>query len=1020
MKKMKIRKLAGVLAAVLAITSLQLPVFGTELMADNFKTEEGIKPLEGLGTEAVCDTDVITDNNEGISNIEDISADGGYSIKFEGDGMKDAPKDAEVIEDTAEAGDSLDSVKDMDDGKAAAMDSLDAAKSVADGAKGDDIDDGDDDSDEYISKGSVSYNISKLTSALDGVENDPQCFSASVAIINNEPVIKLKWNVKQASAYTLERFDAQGTTDIVDVRIKKKAYVDYEAFAEDDNTSIYLLRAYMKDGAEFDYVTIPSSEMLYSNGGTIDESIQLVFSKAYGPVKYLVEKTGAKDRKFLECEEMMVYDADLIPEGTKLTGGDMKGDNITLFKKPAVAAQDTGVDAGERYLYRVTSILDLPGIDVKGLTSKAVRAQTADYAAPMIADISNGNDKHPICYKDGKFYIQFAESGVPNSVMLSIDAATESKTSFKRIVEEELSECTKTFIDGTETYIIEYDNFEPEVTKYYRVSFTLDKYKSAYSLPYEATCHYDPVEIVYAGEKDLSSVELRWYAEDCALKYIIYRTEDVWDTEAKALAAAKDYPMSSFKKIATINNLDVRNGSEHSYVDTKGVALGVYHAYKIVPQNKKAAPFDSEACALVAAQCYPASPTEVEFESKGMHNFSIKWNESKGAQVYKIQRTNTANYLGEPIWDEDEYGLVDIKEWEFSSGDENVWVDENNIVHTEKPFNEKKNGYHSFTQSAGYGEDNVKLGQHYYYRVLAACKVEGSVMWAEEDTSNYVEAYLQPKAVQNMQVELSTAAAVLTGNTSCVTYEIPDDCKSVARYEVSYSINNKDALETHATSMVSFNAVKIPDAQGKTYKKQYSGVARGKVYYFAVRPVYEGDGMVIKGNWKTEKFVLPTEIFVYPDGQDKKYKPDSTVYTEIGTSEKTVYVAFAPSDATYKNVRATTSNTNFQIGRKSGNSYINFNPDYPLTEETKGKFKTGNYLFKVKMTGNITYSASTTITVAGTYTPFAAGEKKEDAAQTSGGLVTSTADSSIEGLYPLKKMLYFKSTPPTTTTTTTK
>ena len=836
----------------------------------------------------------------------------------------------------------------------------------------------DDDEDTLVERGDIVYNVTAMASALDGAINDPAAFSASITLVKENPVVKLKWKVPDGKSYTLYRLNTDGELEYLDVRSSKKNYTDSDVFNDDNNTSIYFLRSFSKEGVEKDYVTIPSTQVLACDGGTVEDTIQFVITCASGPVRYKMERTSSKDKTFAEAETYTIYNSDIIDQSLSVTGADIKAKTLNFSGRAALSFTDKEVKADENYVYRFTSEIDLPGIDVSSLVTKTTKAKTSYYAAPEIEGIYNSNDDHTICYKDATIYVGFPDGYPDIDAVIEIERAGV-KGSYKKLIKQDFADFTKVTINGVASIKVPYDHFDPEVTYYYRARYTVSGKKSGNSLPYEATCHFDTVNVVEAEEEDFKSVGLTWTSDECALRYDIYRTENVWDSASKALAEAADYDIKQFKKVYSVKTVDLSAGTELSFTDTKGLELGVYHAYRIVPVNKKSPEFTSDVVPLLACKIYPASPDEVVFTPQGMNQVQITWSKSTGAVVYKIQRTDTADYLGEPIWDEDEWATVNIREWEFESGEEYSYTDYSDINNprtaTMRPFDAT-----TFIQNSGDGEDDLVKGQHYYYRVLAACKVDDVVLWADESTANYVEVYLQPKPVTGFSATLMSTASSVTVNYAKLSFGVPDDYASTIHYEVTYSIGDKSGYDNHVSTSISYNGTM---AAGTAVTKQYSGITRGKNYYFAVRPVYSGSDMTITGSWQEIRFMLPVEIYAYPDGKTKTYENDSdSPYVINSGSSKDFILEYNPSNSTFLDTTVTLSSS----------SYFTLTY-YPESVVKRGKYK-GKHYFTVKAKSGYSYSYTANVTVTAV-----------NYSKTASGDVASQ----------LKKILYLKMQPESTT-----
>jgi len=180
------------------------------------------------------------------------------------------------------------------------------------------------------------------------------------------------------------------------------------------------------------------------------------------------------------------------------------------------------------------------------------------------------------------------------------------------------------------------------------------------------------------------------------------------------------------------------------------------------------------------------------------------------------------------------------------------------------------------------------------------------------------------------------------------------DFRRVDHYEIAYATSEKGldqsspltidgSVFTYSTTSgtTSINILEKPDT---VMFKNYRGIKRGKAYYFGVRTVYKDGDMVINGNWKKKKFILPVEVFVYPENSSRNATNSIKTRYEIPSGEsRTFVVDFDPYDTTVTDVTVTLTAT-------QGSSFT----------KTDIEEKNGKYTFKV--TAPTTYSSITTTT----------------------------------------------------------
>lgn len=770
-----------------------------------------------------------------------------------------------------------------------------------------------------------------LISALSNVTNDNTMFFGSLVLYKDKPAVKLQWTIKGAKSFTIDRFRKGGAYESIAVRITKKAFVDTKYLDDPSYLPLYRIKAYDAVGGEFgSYVTIPGSSILWSGRGQSEDNAMLAFTKVRGPFRYYVERDI--DKKFEEIENHYnVYDPESVSENSVFKGYDILGQEGSAGGRKTLVLidEDANIPDAKVSYYRVTSVLDIDGLDIFGKTSGLSAVRKAKFAAPTITRISRyayGTETiaHDLCYDDGNIYVRF-DNGLPSGIDRDeaeiVIYRAGKKGGYKKITSEYLSDMT-TALDGDSktNYVVPYDKFDPNTTYYYRAALNY-KGVGAMSIPFERTCTFAPVEKIYCGEATYNSVKLSWKSDGCATKYNIYRSEDVWDSLDAAEANMDKLEKVHFKKIGTKKNDSFREGEKLIYIDKKGLELGMYHIYRIVPANKKEGDFytQSEPMALKA---FPASPEEV-FESPiNINSMNIAWNKVSNATVYKIQRTDTA-VGGVPVFEAEEG--VEFKEWEVKAKSKQLVNDEGE----EKP-------YCYMNQAVGDGDDSVVMGKPYYYRVVAAVNIGGAVMWADEESAQWTEAHTQLAPVRDMGAYLYSKSSVDSTNVAHISFKSSGkvketnvdgayDYERVDHYEIStatsilgldstspMTINGKTFTYATTSETVSKSIIDDPDLE---LFKNVRGVKRGTVYYFAARPVYVNGSTTIKSKWKRIKFVMPVEVYIYPEGSNRKATNSSVNRYEIASaSVKRFYLDFDPYDTTYTRVKVAISNTSFYVG----------------------------------------------------------------------------------------------------------
>jgi len=804
----------------------------------------------------------------------------------------------------------------------------------------DDEDDDDDDDEDDEEREFVEYDGDAIASELEDSVNDPTAFFATPVIISGKPAVKIAWNIKGGKEYTVDRIDADGSVEHLEVRITKKVIYDKEVWDEAENCAIYRLRATLKTGEMLEYVTIPTAQILDGQTGSREDTIDIVFTRSHGPFKYIIERSYDKD--FDSVTGFDVYDENVTEDGDGVMGK-----SKTLYGRPALSFKDTDSDLQDHstHYYRVTPTICLDELEgIYGATSKSKKITDSLFAAPVIKAIKNDDDEHTLCYKHGYFLIYFPDADTDEEdAKLVIERATGTTKKYKTIKSIPIEDL-ETYEDedsGIEMFKIDYDKFYPETTYYYRAKLMIGKKSGAYSQPKEVTCHFAPIDIVDSGEKTASSVFITWLSDDCATKYYIYRSKDTWDNKADAIAEGSKYPKNRFTKIATVKNKTARSEDEITFTDRKAQQIGVYHAYRVIPANKKMAAFTfCDDDNFVACKAYPDSPKSVDFESDGLSRMVVKWNKVSGAVAYRVDRTDCLDVDGQPIW-EDIDG-VEYKSWEFGKND--VYSRETSTgFKTYKPFVEAK-----LDQFVGDGEYDVEQSKHYYYRVLAAVKENGVVTWTT-DTDSYLTAATQPKTVKNLKLGIGTNTTDFDYNYPLVSFTLEDDWKDIESIQVGFSSKRGSRLKEYEKHLFSITPAEGTHAYGLNTK-----IVRGSRYFMAVRTVHENeDGEEVYGKWVEQKLVLPTEIKIYPEGHDETYTTSTAEpYIIYAGNKKTVYIKYYPDDTTYYDLNPVkpvlSSTTYFAVSNKT----------YP------SKKNNGIYYFNIEARSSSSYySGSATLTV---------------------------------------------------------
>lgn len=939
------------LTAALLLTAPGVCVFANETGSDSM-TDENVTSLQDDMSEEVVG-EALPDTTDAASDVNETVADpAGVDAKTD-------------IADVAEV--SEESVL----GEAASEDIVEIQ---------DEQPVGDDDSGmegEGGTEATLDYDPEAIVSSLSGSVCEPGVFWATPMVFKGENVIKLQWKLRGASYYTLDSYKTDGSYDCLMVRTRKKNFTDSEAFLSVNNLHLYRLRAYDSMGmAMGDYVTVPRPQIMSIAGGTSLGTVTADFVQMGSHYRYVVE--SAPKKKFDSIQsDMTVYPDD---EKTTVSDGAVRGTSrrVKGFSCLGVTDSDASLVNNKTNYYRVQAILDINGLEFKSKPSDVAAVKTAKHEAPIITRISRYMNaaeaeedelENDLIFNEGNIYVRF-ENGLPYTVDATdgqfVVYRAGKNGSYRKIITAYIDDLT-TALDGNKkvNYVIPYDNFPPDEIYDYKVAVSY-KGMGAFSEPFERTCHYSNVDVVTAAEYSYNSVRLVWRSDPCAKKYNIYRSFDTWDSKDDAEYAMTVLTKDDFKKVGTKNNDTPREGVELEYVDRKGLEIGMYHVYRIVPVYKKEAEFTAY-CKPMAIKAYPSSPEEVFEYPVNLNTMDIVFSPVSGAKVYKIQRTDTM-VNGEPVFSE-QTG-VEFLEWEYDSNSKALETvkysskdddDDKNDTDKEKDKNKVKikygdvvdefgdpvRNYRYLTVSTGDSDTSVVRGKKYYYRVIAATKVGEAIIWADEDSANWTEAHTQLAPVRDMMGTLYGKSSSDASNVAQISFKPSGRASNMARegdkwdyeqvdhYDIVTSTTEKGL--DNATPMVidgkTFSYTSVTNGTTNTNNvnlitnydtklfKNVRGVKRGKEYYFGVRNVYKEGNEVIYGNWTKRKFILPNEVFFYPEGSSRNtVNSEKQPYEIPSGSSKDFILEFDPFDTTFTDVTVTVTSDEGTVFSKSYNA----------------------------------------------------------------------------------------------------
>ncbi|MDD3412749.1 MAG: fibronectin type III domain-containing protein, partial [Lachnospiraceae bacterium] len=719
--------------------------------------------------------------------------------------------------------------------------------------------------------GAVSVNM--IASCLDGKINKDTSIMKAVTDKKNQVKITWKRPIKTAKFYKLERFNEDGSRELIydenDKLAGRTAYVDKTAKDDADSTFIYIITAYDKNRIELSdqkYAAVGTSNILFSQTSKDTKSMQIYFTKQRGPVSYKLERSDTKNKN---TEFQTIYNFEV----SKLNGQEASYQVTSYNGQEAVLFTDQGdFTYGTNHFYRVKAYIDYANLESLYSSAIAVRATLPE---PTLVKIGGGpHENEEICYKCGYFYFTPVKDQNSDVKAYEILRSTSKDTGYKKILtirSNKLGNLTE--VDGQNVYTVKYTNFPPKVTYYYKVRAVGAKnYKGALSKSLSATCEFAPVTGVSVSNISISKLKITWKSEDCAKKYNIYRTILGSDTSPMNGEQAGE-----FIKIATVAS---KKGSV-TYKDSKKLVGGKYFTYKIHPVNGKA---EGAASDIVAGRPWVEPPKTLKVKSPSLKEIDVTWTAANKANSYTIQRTVSTNLDGTPNFDKC-------------------------IVFG--PYNSKNKEF----QERKVKDKTVNAGVEYYYRVIANAYIRTdknedgtkNPIYGDSAPSAFVKGVSKPKA----PTEFKVATIITTGDNAwkkAITLSFKPTSESISHYQIlrkdNYTNGNYKVIKT-----VSNTAKSCTDTSLK----------RGRIYYYCVRAVYkDAQDKEITGNNAYLTFAMPSSIKLNASSKE----------ISVGETYKVYVEEFSPSETTYK--ACTFDNNNSSIitstssGTEDGKPYVIF------------------------------------------------------------------------------------------------
>lgn len=762
----------------------------------------------------------------------------------------------------------------------------------------------------------------EVVTALDAKDfvSDYDQFNAKIEYSKKtkEVAVKLTWKPAKdyaAKSYKLYRLNDDGVFDSKDVQlldgkqVNKKSFVDLYAFkneqgAEVNFSGVYLLEAYSdKDNGGSvvgRFVTIPRAEIIsaqYDNDSDAAKAgnVKVTFNGFKGAYKYVIESCEKKNFR----SSVTVCSAAFAPTDA---------DRIKVLGRDAVQFVDTDrlVTESNRY-YRVSAFIDLKGLRVETKPSDAVNAKAYYKVAPTIVSITNGDEKHPLCYGKGYIYtIVDTKGDYPGGKNKDYTfeiqrAKADGKWVTVRTIE--LRRCDQVTFDGVaNVYKIPYDEFSPEITYDYRVRYMYKKDYGPYSDPYTSTCHFE--DTVTFDDEDpykfstTSSVKLKWVADDCARSYEVWRTKDslAGETKEEALEQIKSFneftgemntkalARLGFTKVGRSVNNKV-DGQTISFDDKKVKKSAHYYNYFIVPVNGNERGIYNAGILTVRSDLGQVKNLKATPDYDKEKNMCIKltWSSVLGCSYYLVERTEVSSMDEEP--------------------------DFTKAVVVEKRRNTQCN-------CTDYTAAPEKL---YAYRIAAVNEANSKRGELRSYSEDYVYAKLQTLAPTGLKATPKFTKNIINKTLGTgfngkieINFREKSDADDNDHYDLVWATEESEAAFNQAVVSADDACYKKVDVEksGYTQKITFSNMKRGVDYFFAVRPVSKSG---IKGVWQNVELCLPISFSLEsanPTGDKRNGHGTSTstgdtyYETEKDKTEK-IIVKFYPEETTYKELGIT-------------------------------------------------------------------------------------------------------------------
>jgi len=763
----------------------------------------------------------------------------------------------------------------------------------------------------------------RATFVYDGVkaefDTSYKIFSAEYSLGN----VKLTYKIPGAKTYAIAKVLFLENGSYVTVLKSKEDAYKSKTYVDKDVTNgfgggAYVIEAFGDGGSLLGkYITMPTT-FIVDASAVSGKGVNVTFAAVGFGATYTIER--ADNKKFSGATTFTFTEDDL----TYCTVANR--DCFTFYDNPDKKLTGFG-NIKNKYYYRVTASgkcrIGSDTYDLVTKTSKAKGVFGERFAAPIITQIDGTPFHIDGCYAGAILYFTSPEgevdfpsdSQIKNSSTTIDVYRTDNGAKQYKVTSVKGNVLLRSTVAGRIWYGINLENLQPEHNNSFSIIINREGKKTERSNLYPHYFHFMDVEDLRQEAKNVNTVTLKWTSEQCATKYVIYRTAQGYETaaeaektvsEARAYMAnfdeavkTKDLKAIGMKKAKTVTNSET-TGVELS-ADVGKLTAGQYYGFIVVPNNDKAYGYDDSA--YTGGYTAVSSPKNITYKANDVGSFKVSWFKVSKATGYLIERIEVA--------DQAELDMMDgTEDWEALYKSKGRYYAEA-VSSTTKQI--------IVTSGTGSDITTAKPGVTYGYRVLTTYDYKGKSAVTEPIKDIFVVGCLGPKFVTNVNVTMLTRKPGGSSNTywdnAKAYYTLSGNKAGVRSVKVTFTVNDKKNTDHYE--------VERSDDDGETYKvlgkmvpgakneadtyKSGSGtisfydeaLVRGREYTYRIRPVsYEG----IPGRWTTADFSVAKSWIMYAK-KNSNYNnytctTKKTAFPMSSSTTQRIYIDFDPIEPT--------------------------------------------------------------------------------------------------------------------------